>query len=68
MTPQLMDEGFVDWPYNVGVNSTLLVTHAEKLHKWQWRTDHEKDTEMCLCVQEAQRPPPILVYLDYFDK
>lgn len=61
-----MDAGFVDWPYNLGVGSTLLATHAEKLHKWQWRTEHETDTEMCLHVQEEQGPSPIPVYLDYF--
>lgn len=61
-----MDVGLVDRPYNLGVNSTLLATHAEKVHKWQWRTEHETDTEICLRVQEEQGLSPIPVYLDYF--
>lgn len=65
ITPQFMDAGFVDRPNNLGMNWTLLATHAEKLHKWQWKTEHETDTEMFLHVQEEQGPSSYPVYLDY---
>lgn len=60
-----MSAGFTDWLYNLGVDSTLLAAHAEKLHKRQRRTEHETDTKMCLHVQEGQGPSQLPGYSDY---